>query len=826
MSFPEADHPNPMTGTDTSRTLRLTTLGSASLSSIDAEGAYGIVLRPGKPLALLIYLAASPAHAASREHLLNLLWADAEPERGLRTLRQTVFQLRQTLGDNAIESTGRELTLSLRLQFDRDDFLAAVARNDAETAVALYKGPFLADFGVPGGADFEHWADRERDRLQSAYIRSAESLIRWKLDHAQRDRAIAEARRLRDFDPHRESSWRLLLEALSSSGDNVAAVAEAEDLERFLASEDREPESLTRSAIVRAKKARTALRPDDSSGTRLVAELTGRDREFSRLTSTWAKVKAGHFRHIHVTAPPGLGKTRLLRDVHTRLRASGARAVWIGAMAGDRNLAYSLASDIVGRVGQLSGASGISTAAASSLIALNPKLSSSFAATPDRSDGDEALRRRVHAVTELFEAVADEAPIALFIDDLHWSDPTTRQLLKSAFSRIGDCRILLITSARTVPDGDLRLTGTVPIRLDPLDRTQVWELVSSFGVLPDRDAGSRFITALHEHTGGIPLLILENLHLATERGLICLYDGEWQLGDIDALVQDISRGEVLDQRLRKLDERLFRTLLVLAIAEEPTSASVVASALSTERSGVDSDLTILDQLALASQVGNRWQCAHDSIAETVVRMVPGQARAQIQGALGSALLRTAAADLSQLRIALRHLDAGGRRDEVEAAFSRAVAIARSSGDRRSSIQLASSMLGETSPSEAAGRLVSSLPFTQKLGLSHPGRIAAFSAVLLASIAIPYQMQPPKAAQLSITTQPLSASTLVVPPPVVEIQDKNGRRIPDATDTVTISVIDETPGIIGTLEVAAVAGRAEFKDVYVDGDGPITLRFTA
>jgi hypothetical protein len=241
---------------------------------------------------------------------------------------------------------------------------------------------------------------------------------------------------------------------------------------------------------------------------------------------------------------------------------------------------------------------------------------------------------------------------------------------------------------------------------------------------------------------------------------------------------------------------------------------------------VDGDLAILDQLALASSTGNRWQCTHDSIAETVVRMVPGQAREQLQGALGSALSRNAPGDLSQLRIAIRHLEAGGRRDEVEATFSRAVAVARSSGDRRSSIQLASSMLGETSPSEAAGRLVSSLPFTQRIGLSNPARIAALSAVVVASIAIPYQLQAPKASQLAITTQPLSANALVVPPPVVEIRDRNGRRVLGASDTVTISVIESRPGIVGTLQVPSVDGRAEFKDVYVDGEGPISLRFTA
>ena len=798
---------------------RLITLGSASLLEPSR-----VMLRPGKPLALLIYLATSPGKCASREHLLNLLWADAEPERGLRTLRQTVFQLRQTLGDDAILSTGRDLTLSLDLAYDRDDFLESVSKGEFERATAIYKGPFLADFGVPGGAEFEHWADRERDRLQAAYFRAAESLIRSRLDHAQHDNAIAEARRLRDFDPHRESSWRLLLEALASSGDRLSTVAEAEELQRFLSAENREPESLTRSAIARAMKAPAASLSEEVPEPRLVADLTGRDREFSRLTSAWARVKSGHFVHIHVTAPPGIGKTRLLRDVYTRLRASGARAVWIGAIAGEKRLAYALASDIVGKIGRLSGASGVSTAAASSLIALNPKLSSSFAASPDRSEGEEALRRRVHAMNELLEALADEMPIAIFIDDVHWGDPTTRQLLKSTFSRIGDCRILLVTSARVVPDGDLHLPTTDRVSLDPLDRDQVRQMVSGFGSLPTEAETMRFIDLLHEQTAGSPLLILENLHLAIERGHLALHDGQWEIRDHDALIESVSRGDALDQRLRKLDMRLFRTLLVLAVAEEPTTAAIIASTLNEPRAVVDSDLASLDQQALASAAGEEWRCAHDSIAETVVRMVPGQQRTEMHGALGAAIARSASSDLAELRVAIRHLGAGGRRDEIEEIFSRGLAIARASGDRRSPIQIATAILGETSPSATATQLVESLPLAQRIGLNSPGRVAAMSAVVLAAIAIPFQMQSPRATRLSITTQPLAANSLVVPAPVVEIQDKNGRRVPKADDTVFVEMVESSPGISGTLAVAAQDGRAEFKDVSVTGEGPVTLRF--
>jgi DNA-binding SARP family transcriptional activator len=721
---------------ETNPVIRLVTLGSARLLAVHSDSSPTVLLRPGKPLALLIYLAALPQRTASREHLINLLWADADSDRGRRTLRQTIFQLRQLLGDNSITASGRDLCLDLSLHFDRNEFLAAATEGDNDKAVNLYTGPFLADFGVPGGAEFEHWADRERDRIQSAYVRSAESVIRYRLDHAQYDSAIREARRLRDFDRHREASWRLLLEALSSSGDHVSAVTEAEELGRFLESEDREPENLTRSAIARAKRAQAPVSSsEESSSARLVAELTGREREFSRLTSLWSIVKSGHFRHVHITAPPGIGKTRLLQDVYTRLRASGARAMWVTAFAGDRRLAYALASDIVGRAGMLSGASGVSTAAASSLIALNPKLSSSFAAPQGRAEGEEALRRRVHAVTELFEALADETPIAVFIDDMHWSDTVSRQLLKSALSRIGDCRIFLVTSARIVPDGSLNLPSTESMTLDPLDEHQVGQLVTSFGSLPVGPMSLVFVHALHEHTGGSPLLILENLHLAMERALLELADGEWIFLQPSSLIESISRGDVLEQRLRKLDDRLFRILSLLAIAEEPTDTDTIAYALASDRAAIDGDLNALEQHGLASADGELWRCAHDSIADTVLRMTPGADQQALHAALGQSIAERSRFEPNDARVAIRHLSSGGRQDMAEHVFGRAVTIARSAGDRRTNLQLAHALLDETSQPEAASRLVSSLPFKQRIRRSTLIAVASFVAIGLLVAAI-------------------------------------------------------------------------------------------
>lgn len=795
--------------------LKLNTLGSASLTSFHPDGEPDKVLKPGKPLALVIYLAASTNRTASREHLIDTLWADAEPERGLRTLRQTIWQLRQSFGERILSGEAREISLSLPIQFDRDEFIGAVGAAEYEKAVSIYKGPFIPDFGVPGGADFEQWADRERDRLQSTFLRAAEILIRNRLDHAKYDTALIEARRLRDADPSRESSWRLLLEALASSGDRLSTLSEADELERYLASENREPDRLTVSAVSRARKTSSASRKSLATTERLVAELTGRDREFSRLTTAWTSVKSGRFRHLHVSAPPGLGKTRLLQDVFTRLRAGGARAVYIDTIAGDRRLAYALASDLAGRVGVLSGASGISTAAASSLVSLNPTLSSCFAATPDRADGDEALRRRIHAVTELLEAVAEEAPLALFIDDFHWSDPVSRQLLKSVFSRVNSARVLLITSARVLPEGELHLPSSEIITLDPLTIEQLGQLIGGLGSLPDESWVQRFLSEMYSQTGGSPLLILENLHLALDRQTLQLGEQAWNCPDKAALFDSLSRGDVLERRLNKLDGRLFDALFLLAIAEEPLTTRVAEIALARDRAQLETDLADLEQLALANSSGDRWRCSHHTIAEAALHLGGDAKRRTSQAALGLALASSPDASAHELRLALQHLVEAGRMDEAETAFRRSFALARSSGDRRSNTQLAIAMLGESVPSATARRLVASLPFTQRIGLSSPARFAAASAALVMAIAVPLALIPAKPANLAIVIQPLAGTiSAIVPAPVVEIQDRRGNRVARSGDTVTAEIVSGNETLGGTQSVVATNGRAVFSDLYL------------
>lgn len=203
------------------------TLGTAGLYAADGGE---LLLGPGKPLALLVFLALSPGRRTSRESLMDLLWADLEPERARSALRQVLFHLRRLLGDEALPGT-EELSLAIPLDTDRDRFLAAIEQGNLEAAVGCYAGPFLPAFGVPGGAAFEHWADLERDRLRTAFLRSAEILVRRHLNQSRFREAQRLARTVRDEVPHTEAAWRLLLEAIVAGRDFVAAAVEADAFE-------------------------------------------------------------------------------------------------------------------------------------------------------------------------------------------------------------------------------------------------------------------------------------------------------------------------------------------------------------------------------------------------------------------------------------------------------------------------------------------------------------------------------------------------------------------------------------------------------------------
>ncbi len=483
--------------------LTLITLGGAALVLPAGDGPPQIVLGPGKPLALLTYLALTHGHRASREFLLDLLWADLEPDRARHALRQTIYYLRQPLGDGILSGTANEVELGRLIRADREDFLDAVDRGDLESAFRLYGGPFLPNLSVPGGAEFDDWVQIERGRLKSIFHRSAETLARRYLGGSRARDAQSIARRLKKEDPLSEPARRLLIEACLAAQDTLSAQNEADELEAMLRSESRTADAATRNVLTLVHQ--TGLIEGRSESTSLAVDLVGREKIFSETLASWTSARGRPGRHLHFSGGAGLGKTRLLLDLAARLRTQRSRVLYLRCNPGERQIPYSFAAELARTLVELPGAAAISSADAAALVALSPAVSARYsAAPPDPSSGDEALRRRTSALVQLIRVVSEEHPMVIMLDDMHWLDLPTRTILRAVLDHVAEWPVLLVTAARPLATSWLESDHSRIQHLVPLTARPGRAGPHQSGVISGRTVGAQAAQGSSSGHGGLP----------------------------------------------------------------------------------------------------------------------------------------------------------------------------------------------------------------------------------------------------------------------------------------------------------------------------------
>jgi AAA ATPase domain/Bacterial transcriptional activator domain len=375
----------------------------------------------------------------------------------------------------------------------------ALARMAAEAALALVRGPLLAD--EPDAA----WATAERaagDRLVGeARLTAARAALRG----GDTDAAASLVAAMCERNPYDESALRLLMESHSAAGRPALAIAAYGQLRKRLGEElgvdpARETEELYLRILRQDTEAGAGTDQDPAPRAMAGAtpSLPGRERELRVMNAALERAAADGIQLLLIEGEAGIGKSRLLRTWAASAAAAGARVLFAECDELERSLPLQpLADALDGYLRTLPTSAAVLAALGPQHALLAPMLRAapppSEPAKLDPVSGQAALFAALLAV---FERLAAGTPVALLVDDLHVADGASLAWLHFAARRGTAVRLLLVGALR--PEESLGLPQARRMSLGPLDLAAARMVV-----------GEERAAELHARSGGHPLFLVE-----------------------------------------------------------------------------------------------------------------------------------------------------------------------------------------------------------------------------------------------------------------------------------------------------------------------------
>jgi class 3 adenylate cyclase/tetratricopeptide (TPR) repeat protein len=270
------------------------------------------------------------------------------------------------------------------------------------------------------------------------------------------------------------------------------------------------------------------------------AALVGRREELAQLRSLWEDAKAGRRLVAVVVGAPGVGKSRLLREVTRELE--GEVTVLSGrCLSYGEGITYWAITDIVkaaagilqsddaeaGRRKLDALLAGLATEDPDELRTIAAAVSNlvGFATTPRGTyAATQISRSELHwGIRRLFEHLARQRPLVLVLEDLHWAEPTLLDLVRYVAESEQRARIFILGSGRpelldcghplVAADGYRHV-----VELDSLGEEESRAFLAQLA--RSRELPEALVDAVLRNAGGNPLFLEEMVGMILDEGLL------------------------------------------------------------------------------------------------------------------------------------------------------------------------------------------------------------------------------------------------------------------------------------------------------------------
>jgi len=382
------------------------------------------------------------------------------------------------------------------------------------------------------------------------------------------------------------------------------------------------PEVERQLAAMQGISATAEVSPEQASAR---AASVGRELERTQLRQALTRVKAGRSLIMAVTGEPGIGKSTILQDFLTDLATRGER-VTVARGRCSESLAGAEAylpvleafDSLLNRtVGPSLDAVVRSVAPTWYVQVATRTIEESMLGRLRESTPAPSQERMKREFGALLQELTRAQPLVLVIEDLHWADVSTVDLLNYLAGRFADMRLMVIASYRP-SDMELAKHSFVGIKSDLQSRGLFEEVALKFLEpvdverylalqFPGHQFPPDFAKGIHGKTEGSPLFMADLVRYLRDTGGIVEQHGAWRIaqtlpGEARDLPQSVQG--MVTRKIEQVNERDRELLLAASVQGHEFDSNTVAEAVEMDPAEVEDRLAVLERVHVFVKKGD------------------------------------------------------------------------------------------------------------------------------------------------------------------------------------------------------------------------------
>ncbi|MCM8756791.1 MAG: AAA family ATPase, partial [Candidatus Omnitrophica bacterium] len=371
------------------------------------------------------------------------------------------------------------------------------------------------------------------------------------------------------------------------------------------------------------------------------SELIGREEEINYLKQACGDLLRGKGRAIFVSAPAGVGKSRLIQELKLHIQILGI--TWTMGKCFEQGMSlYQPISEAFKPLVSLVKKSVVDKFGNVLVKVIPVLIERGYVPLPKLEEIEEKVRL-FDSVTGWLKEVAQVKPLVIYIEDLQWSDFVTLELLNVCISQLRDYPILFLGSFRSdeIEPGSIifnmveeGLVEELKLSLLTLDKVRL--IIQK--MLGKVDLSDEFIEYVYKVTGGNPFFISESLRKLIEEDNLILKNGVWQLHvDVSSLSIPSSVEETILYRVNLLAPELFELLQISAVIGHKFDLSILKSIIEINEEKLFTNINELLERQFLKKEGSYYVFIHQRLRETLYNQLDENTRSQLHERVGNIL---------------------------------------------------------------------------------------------------------------------------------------------------------------------------------------------